>query len=78
MDNTNETKFINKDLRIVFWNACSIPRRREELEIIMKNIDILICVESCLNHKINDFDVQFNGFIMCRKEFHQEEEVLFI
>ena len=44
-----ETSINYKSLRILFWNARSINKRKEELTNILKDTDIFLCVESWLN-----------------------------
>ena len=52
-------------LKIVFWNTRSFIQRREEVESILQNVDIFICVESWLTPKNT---VRFRGFLTFRKD----------
>lgn len=36
----------SKSLRILYWNARSIAKRKSELSDLLSNIDIFLCVES--------------------------------
>ena len=55
----------HKDLKIIYWNTRSFQKRREEIENLLKDIDIFICVESWL---MQDINVQFPGFVSFRKD----------
>ena len=64
MDKTTKKTCTTK-LRIIYWNARSAVNKKEEIEFIIKNIDILIIVESWLN----EFDTfVFSGFNTLRKD----------
>lgn len=52
--------YFKSGLKIIFWNARSILKRKEELKKILRNIDIFICVESWLDENIHNFD--YSGF----------------
>lgn len=56
----------NKNLEIVFWNARSISNKTEELNKMVENLDIFICVESWLNERKKRFHVP--GFKTFRKD----------
>ena len=56
----------NSNLKIIFWNPRSIVNKREELQKILDDIDIVICVESWLSDKIANFF--YNGFKTFRKD----------
>ena len=53
------------DLRILFWNARSINKHKEEMEVILKDIDLFICVESWLSENQN---ISYAGFDVYRKD----------
>lgn len=55
----------SSDLNILYWNARSINAHKEELEVILKGVDIFVCVESWLKP-----DIKFNirGFNVFRKD----------
>ena len=38
-------------LKILFWNIRSAKQRKNELQEILQNIDVLVCVESWLKSK---------------------------
>lgn len=59
----NQTQ--HQSLRIIYWNVRSFCKRREEIEILLKEADIFICVESLLTSKIA---VRFPGFTTFRKD----------
>lgn len=44
----------SKSLRVLFWNARSINKRKHELPVLLLNIDIFICVESWLQDRDNN------------------------
>ena len=52
-------------MRIAFWNARSVCNKIEEIQKMIQEFDILICVESWLNENIN---FQFAGFNTFRKD----------
>ena len=54
-----------KDLNILYWNARSLSRWREELEQILKEVDLLICVQTWLKE---DQKVNFAGFNIFRND----------
>lgn len=53
------------NLRILFWNARSICNHLNELEHILKKVDIFACVESWLKPEKN---IQFPGFVTFRQD----------
>ncbi|XP_058810377.1 uncharacterized protein LOC131675415 [Phymastichus coffea] len=56
------------DLKILFWNARSINKRKEELPSLLKDIDIFICVESWLKDKnIENEKIIAPGFVQYKK-----------
>ncbi|KAK2578369.1 hypothetical protein KPH14_001065 [Odynerus spinipes] len=52
-------------LHIMYWNARSIKQREEELQHILKAIDIFACVETWLKPEIR---IALKGFNVVRKE----------
>ncbi|XP_076644973.1 uncharacterized protein LOC143354605 [Halictus rubicundus] len=52
-------------LRIIYWNARSIAQRKEELEQMLQEIDIFICVETWLKPEMR---IAFKGFNTVRKD----------
>ena len=52
-------------LKILFWNSRSILQRSKDIESIIKNYDIFVCVESWLTKNDN---IQFPGFVTFRKD----------
>lgn len=70
MDNNNSTNTSTtpQDLRILFWNCRSINQRIPELQTIIKNLDILVCVETWLSTLDNRFDIKFPGFFNIRED----------
>lgn len=63
-----QRNFINTDLRILFWNARSLLRRKEELLKTLSKVDICICAETWLNDNSDPFDLDFPGFITLRED----------
>lgn len=63
------TNTYNKDLNILFWNARSISKRKEELPKILSTIDIFVCVETWLTNDHDSF--QIPGFTTIRKDRSQ-------
>ena len=63
--NTNNTIIKSTDLKILYWNARSILKHKEEIETIIKNLDIFVCVEIWLQvqHHLN-----FSGFNIYRQD----------
>lgn len=57
-------KNCTKTLKILYWNTRSFKKRREEIEKLLKDIDIVVCVESWLSQ---DIGVQYPGFVTFRK-----------
>ena len=55
-----------KNIKIMFWNARSIVKKKEEFSKIIPDFDIAVCVESWLNDKIKSFN--FPGFKTFRKD----------
>ena len=69
--------YVNADLKILFWNTRSLCTRKEELEKIIKNYNIIVCVESWLTVNSPYSNFTFPGFLTLRKiEFQPDEEVL--
>ena len=60
-----------KDLKIIFWNARSISRRKEELSKILTETDIFICVESWLSNYQKNDNFHFPDFKTFRKDRSQ-------
>ena len=60
-----QTQPLSSKLRIIFWNARSVVSKREEIEKILENLDILICVESWLTERIK---FEYKGFNTYRKD----------
>lgn len=54
-----------KLLRILFWNSRSTLQRREEIQSIINDLDIFICVESWLTA---DDNIHYPGFTTFRKD----------
>lgn len=54
-----------KLLKILFWNSKSILQRRQEIQSIINDLDILICVESWLK---DDDNIHYSGFTTFRKD----------
>ena len=52
-------------LKILYWNARSINRHKEELIPILKDIDIFVCVETWLKEENK---IEFSGFNCYRKD----------
>ena len=52
-------------LKILFWNSRSISQRSKDIESIIKNYDIFVCVESWLTKNDN---IHFSGFVTFRKD----------
>lgn len=61
----SQNNTFKKNLRILFWNARSFKQHIADIETALKDIDILICVESWLTH--NDY-IQFSGFAVYIKD----------
>lgn len=61
-----------KNLKILFWNARSILQRKHELQKIIQDIDIFICVESWLQplppNTTIEKELKISGF----KTFHKD------
>lgn len=60
----------NSYLNVMFWNSRSVCRRKEEFEKIIRDFDIIICVETWLSPD-NEDDINkfiFPGFITLRKD----------
>lgn len=55
----------NTDIKILFWNTRSLRLRLEEIQSIINEIDILVCVETWLTSKEN---IHFPGFSTFRKD----------
>ena len=55
----------DKSLKILFWNARSINKRKNELVSILEGIDIFVCVESWLNEK--DETIFHSQFVQYKK-----------
>ena len=54
----------SKLLSILFWNARSINKRKHELETLLKNIDVFLCVESWLQDSDDRKDhIYASGFV---------------
>ena len=59
----------NNTLKVCFWNARSINKRKNELPDILKDLDIFICVESWLNDKDKNRDYIFSrDFVQYKKK----------
>ena len=43
-----------KSLRILYWNARSIFKRKHDLSALLKDFDIFLCVESWLKNEDED------------------------
>ena len=56
-----------KKSNILFWNARSISQRKEELPILLRNVDILVCVESWMNDQENK-QFKMPGFQTIRQD----------
>ena len=56
---------LKSNLRIIFWNARSVIKQKEELQTFLQDVDILVCVESWLNENKS---FQFPGFVSFRKD----------
>lgn len=54
-----------KPIKILYWNAKSILQRREEVQSIINDLDILICVESWLTPDVN---IHYTGFTTFRRD----------
>lgn len=52
-------------MRFVYWNSRSVVHRLPELQVLLKNVDVFICVETWLTEAIN---IQFPGFKTFRKD----------
>lgn len=61
MTNKNQTK----SLKILYWNVRSFLQRSHEIQKVLQDVDILICVETWLN---SNSTVQFPGFKSLRKD----------
>jgi exonuclease III len=57
-----ETSMAN-DLRIVFWNANGILKKRNELQLFLDNKKIDICLIAEI-HLTNQNYITFNGYIV--------------
>lgn len=55
----------SKNIKVMFWNARSILKHKEELCVILKTIDIFICVESWLTD-VKEFKMP--GFVSFRRD----------
>lgn len=60
MDQDNNTA-----LKILYWNTRSFKQRSAEIRRILQDVDILICVETCLSPSVN---LRFPGFQCFRKD----------
>lgn len=65
----------SKSLRILYWNARSINKRKKEIPALLQNIDIFLCVESWLqdpaDDDTNNQDFTFApGFVQLQKNRH--------
>ena len=58
--------WINKNIKILFWNPRSIVNKKEELQKMFEDVGIFICVESRLTQKTPNFF--FSGFKTFRKD----------
>ena len=63
--NPNLNSTLTKKLNIVYWNCRSFQPRRQEIDTLLPEVDILVCVETWLKPNIN---VQFTGFITIRQD----------
>ena len=54
-----------QNLKIIFWNTRSFQQRREEIELLLKDIDTFICVESNLSPQTS---VHVSGFLTYRQD----------
>ena len=61
-------KFITNNLRLIFWNVRGIRSKKLEIEKMLLNLDILICVKSWLDDKVNNDKFQFKGFLVYRQD----------
>ena len=55
----------NRKINILYWNARSINKHKEELENHLQQVDIFICVESWLKEKDK---INFKGFNCVQKD----------
>lgn len=53
-----------KTLKILYWNARSFLKRKEEIQKALIDIDILVCIESWLHQNITN--INFPGFVNYR------------
>lgn len=53
-----------KDLKILYWNARSILKRKEEIQQILHTVDIFACVETWLSPSV--VNLQYPGFVSFR------------
>ena len=59
----------NKDLNILFWNARSLMKRKEDLPKILASIDIFVCVETWLQPTSDNIrGLQVPDFKVLRKD----------
>lgn len=63
-----ENNVNSNSLRILYWNARSINRRKRDLPILLKDTDIFLCVESWLSDSGTSQDSVFvPGFVQLQK-----------
>ena len=58
-----------KSIKCIFWNSRSIKKRLAELQNILKNVDLFVCVESWLTP--SDSNINFPGFVTFRQDRQQ-------
>ena len=49
-----------QSLNIVFWNRRNIVGKKDEITLLFKETDILVCIESWLRSKMNFNLLEFN------------------
>ena len=54
---------IKRKIKILYWNARSFFKRKEDIQVALADIDIFICVESWLKQNAN---IKFPGFVSYR------------
>ena len=55
---------MTRSIKILYWNARSFRKRKNEIYNVLTNIDVLVCVESWLDPSV--INLHFPGFVSYR------------
>ena len=64
MPNQHQLISLPPGIKILYWNARSFRKRKNEIRNILNQIDILVCVESWLDSSI--VNLHYPGFVNYR------------